>query len=348
MTTDVRPARRPKVVRTDAELECSGLGAALRVQAVDLVALHGDMSEAAFCAEMADVDLLLMCYAPVTTRVIAAAKRLRGIVKYGVGIDAIDIPAVMMRGIPMVNVPDYAEQTVAEGAFALMLALAKRLPGIGRQMQRDGWLWPEVRWLGRDIAGATVGIVGCGRIGQTLARMAGAGFRARVLGYDPNVDAVEMAHHGIEKCDDLHALLRASDFVSVHPVLNEATRGLIGPAELACLRRDAILVNSARGALIDEAALVEAAVAGRLRGLALDVCSREPLTREGHVLSPLFRRDDVILFPHRTFFTHEAMALLEADTLARCREVLEGRQVRVLSHDPRLRAQRHGVDFSTH
>lgn len=335
-----------KAVRTDQELECPGVDAGLRARGVELTTLADGVSEDDLCAAVAEADLLLMCYTPITRRVIEAAPRLRGIVKYGVGIDAIDIPAAIARGVPVANVPEYAEQTVAEGAFAMMIALAKRLPEIGRAMGRDGWIWPEQHWLGRDISGATVGLIGCGRIGRSLARMAGAGFGARVLAYDPHVDAETLAAAGAEKVEDVHAMLRQCDFVSIHCVLNDQTRGLIGRAELAELRPDAILVNVSRGALIDEAALVEAVMAGRIGGIALDVYSREPLALTGHPLSPLFGRDNVILFPHLTFFTTEAMRRLEDDTLARCFELLEGRPVTVRSQDPRLRAQTKGVRFA--
>ena len=312
-----------KAVRTDRELECPGIDAGLRARGVELVTLPDGIPEADLMEAVADADLLLMCYTPITAEVIEAAPRLKGIVKYGVGIDAIDIPAAMRRGIPVVNVPEYAEETVAEGAFALMIALAKRLPAVTAAVSRAGWVWPEQRWLGRDISGATLGLVGCGKIGRSMARMAGQGFRARILGFDPGVDAATMHAAGIEKVDDLHSMLRACDFVSIHCVLNETTRGLIGKAELACLKPSAIIVNVSRGALIDEAALVEA----------------------GHPMSALFGRDNVILFPHLTFFTHEAMLRLEEDTLARCFEVLEGRPVTVRSSDPRLRAQTTGVSF---
>ncbi|CAD5249186.1 D-3-phosphoglycerate dehydrogenase [Bosea sp. 62] len=335
-----------KAVRTDRELECPEIDAGLRARGVELVTLPDGISEEALAREVADADLLLMCYTPITARVIAAAKRLKGIVKYGVGIDAIDIPAAMARGIPVVNVPEYAEETVAEGAFALMIALARRMPEIGRAMQSEGWIWPAQRWLGRDIAGATLGLVGAGKIGRSMARMAGQGFRARVLGYDPHVDAEVMDAAGIEKACDLHAMLRQCDFVSLHCVLNAATRHVIGQAELACLKPGAILVNVSRGALVDEAALVEAVLAERLGGVGLDVYSQEPLTRQGHLLSPLFGRDDVILFPHLTFFTAEAMQRLSDDTLARCFEVLEGKLVQIRSHDPRLRAQARNVAFA--
>ena len=146
-------------------------------------------------AAVRDADLLLMCYTPVTARVIAAAEKLKGIVKYGVGIDAIDIPAAIARGIPVVNVPEYAEETVAEGAFALMIALAKKLMPIGREMDAKGWAWPTPQWLGIDLAGRTLGLIGTGKIGRSMARMA-AGFRMRVIGYDPYVSAEQHAGRG--------------------------------------------------------------------------------------------------------------------------------------------------------
>lgn len=335
-----------KAVRTDRELECPAIDAGLRARGVDLVTLPDGIPEAELIGEVRDADLLLMCYTPVTARVIEGAPHLRGIVKYGVGIDAIDIPAASARGIPVVNVPEYAEETVAEGAFALMIALAKRLPAISRAVQETGWIWPGQGWLGRDIAGKTLGLVGFGKIGRSMARMAGSGFRARVLAYDPHVDAETMAGHGVEKARSLHDMLRLSDFVSLHAVLNGETRHVIGAAELACLKPSAILVNVARGALVDERALVDAVLAGRLGGLGLDVYSLEPLAKEGHPLSPLFGRDEVILLPHLTFFTEGAMQRLSDDTLARCFEILEGRPVTIRSRDPRLRAQPRGVRFA--
>ncbi|MBN9078284.1 MAG: hydroxyacid dehydrogenase [Rhizobiales bacterium 65-79] len=334
-----------KAVRTDSELECPGVDAGLLARGVDLVTLPDGVPEEDFCRAVADADLLLMCYTPVTARVIESAPKLKGIVKYGVGIDAIDIPAAIRRGIPVVNVPEYAEETVAEGAFALMIALAKRLPEISHVVQDKGWLWPEERWLGRDIAGSTVGLVGCGKIGRSMARMAGQGFRARVLAYSPHTDPDELKAIGVEAVKDLKAMLAASDFVSIHCVLNDETRGLIGRDELACLKSSAVLINVSRGAIVDEPALVEAVVAGRIGGVGLDVFSMEPLKKSGHPMSALFGRDDVILFPHLTFFTREAMRRLEDDTLARCFEILDGRPVTVRSYDPRLRAQTSGVVF---
>jgi D-3-phosphoglycerate dehydrogenase len=286
-----------------------------------------------------------MCYTPVTARVIEAAPKLKGIVKYGVGIDAIDIVAARARRIPVVNVPEYAEETVAEGAFALMIALAKKLLPISHAMENDGWAWPTQQWRGLDLAGRTLGIVGTGRIGRSMARMAGQGFRMRVLGYNPHSSAQRMREAGFEKRDDLHAMLADSDVVSIHAVLSDETRHLIGARELAAMKPSAFLINVSRGAIVDEAALVTALQEKRIAGAALDVYSREPLAKSGHPMSVLYGMDNVILFPHLTFYTAEAMARLEQDTLARCFEILEGRPVLVKSHDPRLRAQEHGVVF---
>ena len=165
-----------RIVRTDCELEMPRVDAELRAAGHELVLLADGVSEDQLARALGAAQLLLMCYTPVTARVIGSAPRLKGIVKYGVGIDAIDIEAAKARGIAVVNVPEYAEQTVAEGAFALMLALAKKLKPIQRAMDREGWIWPTSQWLGLDLAGKTLGLVGVGRIGSNMARMA-QGFR---------------------------------------------------------------------------------------------------------------------------------------------------------------------------
>ena len=333
-----------KAVRTDRELECPDIDAGLREAGCDLVLLPEGVSEADLIAAVRDCDLLLMCYTPVTARVIASADKLKGIVKYGVGLDAIDIPAAIARGIPVANVPEYAEETVAEGAFALMIALAKKLMPIGREMDAKGWAWPTPQWLGLDLAGRTLGLIGTGKIGRSMARMA-AGFRMRMIGYDPYVSAEIMRDAGIEKVDDLHALLATSDIVSIHAVLNDETRHLIGGLELGLMKPSAFLINVSRGAIVDEAALLVALREGVIAGAALDVFSQEPVHVD-HPMAALYEMDNVILFPHLTFYTEEAMRRLTEDTLARCREILEGRPVLVKSHDPRLRAQRQGVTFA--
>ena len=336
-----------RIVRTDRELEVPRVDAALREAGHELILLPDGVSEEELTRSVHHADLLLMCYTPIPAAVIDATRRLKGIVKYGVGIDAIDIEAAKARGIPVVNVPGYAEETVAEGAMTLMLALAKKLKPIQKAMDDSGWVWPTAPWLGLDLAGKTLGLVGLGRIGTQVARMARKGFRMRVLGFDPYVRRAHFLEAGVERRTDLRALASECDFLSVHCILNADTRGLIGERELAVMKPGAFLVNVSRGAIVNDRALLRALEEKRIAGAALDVYSREPLAKTGHPLSALYAMDNVILFPHLTFFTREAMLRLEDETLERCAEILEGRPVLVKSDDPRLRAQKKGVHFGS-
>ncbi len=332
-----------KAVRTDRELEMQRVDAQLRAAGGQLVVLPDGTPEDQLAREVADADLLLMCYARISRRVIAGAPKLKAIIKYGVGIDAIDLEAAREHGVAVVNVPAYAEETVAEGAFALLMALFKRFKPIHQAMQSEGWAWPESRWLASDLSGKTLGLVGLGRIGRSMVRMAGA-FRMRVLAYDPHL-ALQALPSGLQLCDSLDTLLAASDAVSIHCVLSAQTRHLLGAAQLARMKPGAFLVNVSRGEIVDEAALLQALVERRIGGAALDVYGQEPLSRQGHMLSALYEMDNVLLWPHLTFYTHEAMQRLEDETLARCFETLRGQPLQVASRDPRLRAQTRGVRF---
>ncbi len=334
-----------KIVRTDRELECPLIDAELRRIGANLVLLPEGISEVDLIAETQDADLILMCYTPITARVIESARKLKGVVKYGVGIDAVDIEAAIARQIPVVNIPEYAERTVAEGAFCLLIALAKKLIPMNGAMQQQGWLWPTAQWLGADISEKTIGLVGLGRIGQSMARIAGAGFGAHVLAYDPNVSEQKMRAEGVTKHETLTGMLAECDFVSIHCVLNRHTKHLIGELELRAMKSSAFLINVSRGAIVDETALKAALLEGRIAGAGLDVYSQEPLALADHPLSQLFGMQNVIVLPHLTFYTAEAMQRLEEETLTRCLEILENRPTSIKSTDPRLRAQRHGVCF---
>ena len=234
-------------------------------------------------------------------------------------------------------------KTVAEGAFFLIMSLARRMKPLQRAMENPGWVWPEPTWLGNDLSGKTLGLIGMGRIGCGVARMATA-FHMRVLAYDPRWAHVpkELA---VQRCDDLDELLARSNFVSIHCILNDQTRHLMGAPQFDRMKLGAFLINVSRGEIVDEAALVDALQTGRIGGAALDVYGQEPLRREGHPLSPLYAMDNVLLWPHLSFYTHEAMQRLEDETLARCFEALEGQALSVHSTDPRLRAQQAGVRF---
>lgn len=322
------------------ELETPLIDKTLREAGHELVLLPDGISEEKLATEIEDCDILLMCYTPITRKVISSATKLKAIIKYGVGIDAIDIPAANEKGIIVVNIPEYAEETVAEGAFALLIALAKKLPALQNQMERTAWAWPTQKWLAHDISGKTLGIIGCGKIGNSMARMAGLGFRAKVIGYDPYKSSEELADHGIEKYDSLTDLIKECDFISLHAVLNGETKYLIGEDEIKAMKKNAIIINTARGALIDEMALVAALEKKQIAGAGLDVFSQEPLSQANHPLKKLYEMENVILVPHLTFYTKEAMNRLEVEVLERFDEVVENRPITIKSKDQRLQNQK--------
>lgn len=218
--------------------------------------------------------------------------RLRGVSSVSVGVDHVDLGAATARGIPVGNTPGVLTETTADLAFALLLDAARRVSEGDRFVRAGSWV-PERVWepdmlLGRDVHGATLGLVGMGAIGQAVARRA-AGFGMRVLAWSRRERAVP----GVE-WTSLDGVLAASDFVSVHVALTDATRGLLGPAAIARMKRGAVLVNTARGGIVDEAALADALAEGRLAAAALDVFAREPLDPA----SPLLALPNVVLTPH--------------------------------------------------
>lgn len=334
-----------RIVRTDAEIDCTDIDSTLRRAGAELVLLPESIDETQLAHELVDADLLLMCYTPITARVMAGAKRLRGIVKYGVGVDAIDFHAAAKHEIPVANVPDYADNTVAEAALCMTLCLMRQMIPIVAAVQNTGWINPEPRWLGQDLFGKTVALVGAGHIGRAFARMAGSGFGARVIAYDPALCGAELQALGIEKVDDMHTMLSAADVVSVHCVLNDETRELIGSAEFAAMQRQPVFINVSRGAIVNEQAMIQALDEGQISAAGLDVYSTEPLEKQSHPLAALFGRDNVILYPHLAFYTVEAMHRLTEQTLARCAELLGNEALQIRSSDPRLRKQSGHIAF---
>src|SRR3954447_12611484 len=220
--------------------------------------------------------LLTMVVDPVDGETIAASPDLRAIANYGVGTDNVDLAAATERGIPVGNTPDVLTETTADLAFALMLAAARRITEADRYVRDGRWVgWQPDLLLGHDLHTATLGIVGYGRIGRAVARRA-QGFGMTVI-------------HGIP----LDELLERSDFVSLHAPLTPQTRGLIGAAELERMKPTAILVNTARGPMVDTDALAEALRNGTIAGAGLDVTDPEPLP----VDHPLLRAPNLVVAP---------------------------------------------------
>lgn len=252
-----------------------------------------------------------------------ACPGLRVLSSCSVGVDHIDLAAASARGIPVGHTPGVLAETTADLSFALMLAAARRIVEADRFVRAGGWTW-EHRWdpdllLGRDLHGAVLGVVGLGAIGRAVARR-GRGFGMRVLGWSRTPREV----HGVEPVE-LGALLEGSDFVTVHVSLTPATRNLIDARALERLRPGAVLVNAARGGIVDEVALVEALRSGRLAAAALDVFASEPLDPS----SPLLDAPNLVLTPHigsASVATRQRMADLAVENL------LAGLEGRPLPH----------------
>ena len=269
----------------------------VRDAGIELVLAAGDdpLDAPTLARLAADADGLILGLDRCDERVFAAAPRLRVVARYGVGTDSVDLDAARRHGVSVTNTPGANTVAVAELTLALMLALARDLPAAVAGMHGGGWQ----RRRGWELAGKTLGLIGLGRIGCAVAERARA-FGMRVLGHDPYATAPE----GVEQVE-LAALWARSDVISLHVGLDPSTRHLIDRDALAQCRPNAVLVNTARGGLIDETALAEALRAGRLAGAAVDVFESEPPAQ-----SPLLAVPNVIATPHLGATTREAAQLM--------------------------------------
>jgi D-3-phosphoglycerate dehydrogenase len=249
-------------------------------------------------------DVLLNQYARLTAPVIDALDWCKGIVRYGVGFENVDLEAASRRGVVVCNVPDYGTDEVSDHAITLLLAVARKLIVLAQGVQNGVWSVEPAKPVGR-LRGRTLGIVGMGRIGSLTARKAQA-FGMQVIAYDPYRAMHELAEHNVGRVD-LDTLLQTSDYVSIHAPLSPETHHLIGERELALMKPTAYLVNTARGGLVDAAALARALRDGRIAGAALDVFEAEPIPSD----HPLLGLDNCIITPHAAWYSDESAAALQ-------------------------------------
>jgi len=257
-----------------------------------------------FAARAADAEgLLTLLTEKVDAALLERCPRLRAISNYAVGYDNVDIEAATARGIPVGNTPEVLTDATADLTFALLLAAARKLPEATAAVRDGDWVtWEPGQYLGAAVFGATLGIVGFGRIGRAVARRA-SGFEMTVLHCGPDAGR-----------EEVESLLERSDFVSLHVPLTPATHHLIDAAALARMKRGAILINTARGPIVDQAALRDALIAGEIAGAALDVTDPEPLPAG----DPLLEAPNLIVAPHigsATRVAREQMAELAVDNL---------------------------------
>ena len=272
--------------------------------------------------EVNDVDVIMVVYAQITKRIIDSAKKLKGIVRYGIGVDNIDLNAATERKIAVANVPDYCIGTVADHAFAHLLALSRKTL-IADKIVRTGeyvgaWASPSDKIKGLDLEGKVLGVIGLGKIGRSIVARA-KGFGMKVIAYDPYLGK-ELARVLNVELLDLNTLLRESDFVSIHTPLLPETRGMIGERELKMMKKTAYLINVARGPIVDEKALYKALKEEWIAGAGVDVYEKEPPDPG----NPLFKLENIVLTPHIAWYTEDALRRLEMSAVEEAIRMLQG------------------------
>ncbi len=272
------------------------------------VKVASDLSEQALINDIADASILMVVYARITRKIIEAGKSLRGIVRYGIGVDNIDLVAATELGVPVANIPDYAIDSVAEHTFSLILGLSRKIVTAHNVVKNGSWKsWtsPSESCLGVELQGKALGLIGLGKIARAVA------FRARAFGmdlwaYDPYVTEQEASSLWVSM-KDLNSLLSQSDFISLHAPLTDATRGIISYEQFRMMKRSANVINTSRGPLIDKVGLLRALDENLIAGVALDVFPEEPPDRN----DPLLGYEQVLFTPHIAWFTKEARVRLE-------------------------------------
>jgi D-3-phosphoglycerate dehydrogenase len=267
-----------------------------------------------------DADAILVTYAKITADMIRQLSRCRIISRFGIGVDNVDIPEATAKGIVVTKVPDYCIDEVSDHAMALLLAAARKIPMANAQVHAGTWKMPNFVPMHR-LRGSVLGLVGFGRIPQLVVPKAKS-FGLRVVAYDPYAPAEVFQQLGVERVE-FRELLQMSDFVSLHSPLTPETKGLMNADAFKAMKKTAYVVNTARGPVIDEAALAAALDAKEIAGAALDVMTQEPPGS-----SPLFGRDNVIVTPHTSFYSEESLVELQTKAAEEVVTVLSGKAPR--------------------
>lgn len=273
-------------------------------------------------ARCTGAQVLINQYAPITADVLDALPEVRLVVRYGVGVETVDVDAATRRGVWVANVPDYGAAEVADHTMALALALLRGVTGYDRSVRSGDWDYQVGAPLHR-LTTRTFGIVGCGMIGQTVAARAAA-FGMRVIGVE-TAPGRSLEGTAITRVD-LDELVATSDIVSLHATLLRGSSPLIDAHVLSMMKPSAMLVNTARGGLIDTAALVAALDAGRIAGAALDVLETEPV--DPAMREALARHPRVVLSPHAAWYSEESFVQLKSEVAREAVRVLTGQQPR--------------------
>ena len=262
-----------------------------------------------------DADGLLIQYALLTREVLQQLPKCKVIARYGVGVDSIDLRAATDLGIIVANVPDYCVDEVADQAVSMILALIRKTVFFDQKVKSNEWDFRQGRPIHR-IKGKTLGLIGSGRIGLGVAKRISA-FGVRVMAFDPYL---QKPPGGIELMD-FDTVLKESDFISIHCPLNESTRHLLGEKEFQKMGKKPLIINTSRGPIIDEMALIGALTKGQVSGAGLDVLEKEPPDPQ----NPLLKMENVIITPHTSFYSEESISELKRRTAENVSAVLLGK-----------------------
>ncbi len=287
-----------------------------------------DNSRASFLEALQEVDAIIARKIYIRAEEMTHAPKLRIIARHGVGLDSVDLAEATRRGILVTYTPGENRESVAELAIAFMLALARKIPQAQAAMRslpkgelsQFTALLSKFQLTGQDIEGKTLGIVGTGRIGSTVAKKCGAAFDMKVKGYDPYVSAAVMESFTTEKVERLEELFPQVDFLTIHCPLTSETYGMIGEKELALMKKGAYVINTARGGIVNEQALYQALCAGHIAGAALDVWEIEP----PDPADPLLNHPQVIATPHYAGTTEESLYRVGMAAVEEVLRVLRG------------------------
>ncbi|MCE5262352.1 MAG: hydroxyacid dehydrogenase [Deltaproteobacteria bacterium] len=305
-------------------------GEAMMAEKAELVFPNPQNAEG-ILAVIGDCDALVVRNTLITRQIMEAAPKLKVIGRHGVGYDTVDTQAAADLGIPVVYTPSANTESVAELAIGFILALLRKIPQANDAMHSEELLSDTVTMaimarrkglITADLWGKTLGVVGVGRIGSSVSRKVIAAFNMRVLGYDPYVEAATLSGYGVQKAASLEEMLPQCDFVVVHCSGGTETRRMINARMLALMKPTAFLINTARGTIVDEKALVEALQSKRIAGAAIDVYDPEP-PRPGN---PLLHMENVIVTPHLGAMTEESLHNMATMVAQGVLDVLEGRK----------------------
>jgi D-3-phosphoglycerate dehydrogenase len=310
------------------------LGEVIHPDAVALLEKHAqvvrpkDHSRQAFLEALREVDGMVARKIHVGAEEMNAAPRMKIIARHGVGLDSVDLEEATRRGILVTNTPGANRESVVELALSFMLALARRIPQAQKAMANMpkgdigifSALLKQYSLTGIDLEGKSLGIIGTGRIGSTVARKCIAAFDMQVKGYDPYVSAEVMKSFGVERVERLEDMLPKIDFLTVHCPLTEETKGMVGKKELARMKKGAYVINTARGGIVEEKALLEALQSGQIAAAALDVWEVEPPDPQ----DPLLNHPNFIGTPHYAGTTEESLHRVGIAAVEEVLRVLRG------------------------